>query len=407
MKVALVSLISPVHNEEKINFSLKEIRSKIKESFEVEEISSDSIGKKTFENYDFVLVFVKSGGTENIFLDFYQFLPRPVYLLSTGLYNSLPAAMEILSFIKKQGENGKILHGETEIIKDEIKKLAEYKRIRNQIAASKMGVVGRPSDWLIASEINYEHASHYWGIDFIDIDLQEVELLYNDVNDLEAKKIADRFIKKSLKMVENSRRDVLSAAKLYLVLEKIVNKYQLDALTLRCFDLVEKLNTTGCLALSELNNNGITAGCEGDIPALFTMYFSKLITGNIPFMANPVKIDKDMDEVIFAHCTAATDMTEKYILRSHFETGIGVGVQGIIKEGPATVLKIGGEGLEQYFIAEGEIIENPDSPDVCRTQIKLNLPGSADYLLGDPIGNHHIIIPGHHADKIEEFLGLE
>ncbi|RCW49857.1 MULTISPECIES: fucose isomerase [unclassified Halanaerobium] len=407
MKIALVSLISPVHNEEKINSSLEEISEKIKNSFVVEEVSSDSIDENTFENYDFVLVFVKSGGTENIFLDFYQFLPRPIYLLSTELHNSLPAAMEILSFIKKQGENGKILHGEPENIIDEIKKLAEYKKIRDQIAASKMGVIGCPSDWLIASEINYEHASHHWGTDFIDIDLHEVELLYNDVDDLEAKKTANKFINKSEKMVENSRNDVFSAAKLYLVLKKIVDKYQLDALTLRCFDLVEKLNTTGCLALSELNNEDITAGCEGDIPALFTMYFSKIITGNIPFMANPVKVDKNNDEVIFAHCTAATDMTEKYILRSHFETGMGVGIQGIIKEGPATVLKIGGEGLEQYFIAEGKITENLNSPDACRTQIKLHLPGSADYLLADPIGNHHIIILGHHADKIEEFLGLE
>ncbi|MGM0601966.1 MAG: fucose isomerase [Bacillota bacterium] len=407
MKIALVSLLSPVHDEEAINSSLEEMRLELKNAFTFDEIKAHSIDNDTLDDYDFVLVFVKSGGTENMFLDIYDFLPKPVYLLSTGLHNSLPASMEILSFIKKQGDSGKILHGEPDEVKNEIKKLAEYRKVRDRITESKLGVIGRPSDWLIASEIDYEHASHHWGTDFVDIDLKEVELLYADADDLAAEKIADEFINKAVRMVENSRGDVLAAAKIYLALKQIVNRYNLDALTLRCFDLVKKLNTTGCLALSKLNNEGITAGCEGDIPALFTMHFSSIITGEIPFMANPASIDRQNDEIIFAHCTAATDMTENFILRSHFETGIGVGVQGIIKEGPVTVLKIGGTGLEQYFIAEGEIVENLDSPSACRTQIKVSLPGSTDYLLGDPIGNHHIIIPGHYAEKIEEFLGLE
>ncbi len=168
-----------------------------------------------------------------------------------------------------------------------------------------------------------------------------------------------------------------------------------------------ELNTTGCLALALLNNEGLVSGCEGDIPAAFTMFLAHQLTGVMPFMANPAAIDKNKDEILFAHCTVATDISQDYIIRSHFETGIGVGIQGILEEGPVTVFKIGGAGLEQYFVAEGEIIENMDSPNACRTQLKISLPQSSDYFLNDAIGNHHLIIPGYHADKINEFLGME
>jgi L-fucose isomerase-like protein len=58
-------------------------------------------------------------------------------------------------------------------------------------------------------------------------------------------------------------------------------------------------------------------------------------------------------------------------------------------------------------VAEGEIIANMDSPNACRTQVKISLPQSSDYFLNDAIGNHHLIIPGYHADEINEFLGME
>jgi len=90
-----------------------------------------------------------------------------------------------------------------------------------------------------------------------------------------------------------------------------------------------------------------------------------------------------------------------------FGKGIGIWNSGVLETGPVTVFKIGGAGLEQYFVAQGEIIENLDSPNACRTQLKISLPQSSDYFLNDSIGNHHIIIPGYHADIINEFLGME
>jgi L-fucose isomerase-like protein len=407
MKIALVSIVSEIHDEERINETLKNKYQVLEENFELEEIAADEIPYTDFSEYDLTINFIKSGGSESIFAENVEYLPQPSYLLSTELHNSLPASLEILSFLNQEGLDGKILHGEMEELVTEIEELVEYKLVRDSIAAARIGVIGSPSDWLIGSQVDYEHAAHHWGTEFVDIELEEVYQALESVDSAKAKRISADFLENAAEIVESNEAELVKAAKIYLALKEVIAASDLDALTIRCFDIVMELNTTGCLALALLNNEGLVAGCEGDIPAAFSMFLAHQLTGQMPFMANPAAIDKKKDEILFAHCTVATDISKDYIIRSHFETGIGVGIQGILEEGPVTVFKIGGAGLEQYFVAEGEIIENLDSPNACRTQLKISLPQSSDYFLNDAIGNHHLIIPGNHADKINEFLGME
>jgi L-fucose isomerase-like protein len=407
MKIALVSFLADINDQQKIDQSLSDKYESLNNNFEITEIDAEEVPYHDFSEYDLTINFIKSGGSENKFADVFDYLPRPVYLFAVERYNSLPAALEILSFVKSEDVSAKILHGEMDQINAEIKKLAEYKKVRESITEARIGIIGKPSDWLIGSKVDYEHAGHHWGTQFIDIVMEDFYKIYEKVDEKKAEKKAAELEDAAEKMVENSHEDLVEAAKIYYALKEIIDKYSLDALTLRCFDIVEELNTTGCLALALLNNEGIIAGCEGDIPAVFTMYLAYQLTGEIPFMANPAAVDSKEDNIIFAHCTIATSITDKFILRSHFETGIGVGIQGIVDEGTVTVFKIAGAGLEQYFAAEGRIIDNLDSSTACRTQLKVNLPGGSDYFLNDAAANHHILISGSHTDKINEFLGME
>jgi len=407
MKIALISYLSEISNRERIDSTLTDVYQSLNSNFEITEIDAESVPYHDFSGYDLSLNFIKSGGSENSFAEVYSYLDKPVYLLATALHNSLPAALEILSYVNAKGQTAEILHGEMDEIIPKLKKLAEYKSVRDSIADARIGVIGRPSDWLIGSWVDYEHAEHHWGTEFVDIKLDELYRTLDDIDSLKAEQTADELIDSAEEMVENSREELIQALEIYYGLKKLIKKNELTAITLRCFDIVQQLNNTGCLALSMLNNEGIIAGCEGDIPAVFTMYMAYKLTGQVPFMANPASIDSKKDEILFAHCTVATDIAESYKLRSHFETGIGVGIQGIMEKGPVTVFKIGGEGLEQYFAAEGQITENMNSENACRTQIKVDLPASSDYFLNDSIGNHHILIPGNHSKVINEFLGME
>ena len=110
--------------------------------------------------------------------------------------------------------------------------------------------------------------------------------------------------------------------------------------------------------------------------------------------------------VVFAHCTIPLNMVESYELDTHFESGIGVGIRGFMKKGPVTVFKLAPDA-SRFFAEEGELVENLSESNLCRTQqkIRFNDKEATKYFLTNPIGNHHIIIPGHWKKILVELLG--
>lgn len=401
MELGLITIVSALHDLTSIENSHYELISNLRRNYSVRFITPAEA-----EHVDIPLVFVASGGTEEMFRNIYDELPQPILLLTDGLHNSLAASLEIQSWIKSVGGASQILHGKPEYLKKRIEALCHIASVYDKIRKSNIGIVGFPSSWLISSDVNYAEAKRKWGVNYRNIELSEVTDILKTVSYDEAVTIADKFINSSSGMEEPTREEVIDASKIYLAVKELCKKNRLDAMALKCFDVLERHNTSGCLALSLLNDEGIISTCEGDSQSVFTMYLGKLLTGQAPFMSNPSLIDHETNEVIFAHCTVATSITEKYIIRNHFESLKSVGIQGIIKEGPVTVLKCGGTGLDKYFLSKGEILENLNNPNMCRTQLRIKLDESVDYFFKNPIANHHIIIPGDHTEIIEEFMDI-
>jgi L-fucose isomerase-like protein len=208
-------------------------------------------------------------------------------------------------------------------------------------------------------------------------------------------------------MIEPNDEDLFKAMRLYESVKAVCMNHHLDAFTLNCFDLIPMTKTTGCLALALLNQEGIPAGCEGDIQTLLTMMAVRSATGEPCFMANPSKIiDNGRHEMIFAHCTIAPSMTYKYYIRSHFETSMGVAIEGILHHCDMTIVKCGGKKMDRYFISNAALMECTDNRNMCRTQMHVKLEEPIDYFLNSPIGNHHVIVKGNHKDSIEWMLKM-
>jgi L-fucose isomerase-like protein len=200
---------------------------------------------------------------------------------------------------------------------------------------------------------------------------------------------------------EPSDTDMLEAAKAYLAIKRICQEESLDAMTIRCFDIVKACGTTSCMALALLNDEGIVAGCEGDMQTLMSMYLAKRLCGEVAFMANPSQLTDKTS--MLAHCTIPLTMCNETVVRSHFESGIGVAIQGVLPLTDYTLFKWGGPKLDRYFVTEAQAIEAPYSNHFCRTQITLDV-NLKPYLLQHSIGNHHVIIRGTHADAIRRFM---
>ena len=349
---------------------------------------------------------IATGGVENLFKRLWEAIdvemmcsphrPKTVTMIADGRNNSLAASLEILTYLGNIGVEGKILHGTNE---DIISTLVETWHAAS--LQGRIGLFGPPSDWLIASGVDRDYLCQHYGIETIDIDLQRVIDGIKAVPQTEAEKVAQSMVNRAKAVKEPSDADMMEAAKAYLAIRKICQEEHLDAMTIRCFDIVKACGTTSCLALALLNDEGIVAGCEGDIQTLLSMFLAKRLCGEVAFMANPSQLtDKSS---MLAHCTIPLTMCDEIVVRTHFESGIGVAIQRLLPLTDYTLFKWGGPQLDRYYVTEAKTIETPYSNHFCRTQITLNV-NLKPYLLQHSIGNHHVIIRGRHADEIRRFM---
>ncbi len=395
MKIGIISFNSSFADAEMLDKTLRpfveEIEKKAGCSFV--EVKGDDL-----DQYDMVISFVKTGGTENLFKEVYKKIGAPYVILSTDNSNSLAASMEILSFLKQNGLKGEILHGNPDYIATRIKILYKVVKARKKLRGARFGIVGKPSDWLIASDVDYEGLYDKAGIELVDITIKELKHEINNKHKYENKYVND------LKGKKFDEKEIEDALYIYGALKFLTEKYNLSGLTLRCFDLLgDDIHNTGCLALSILNGEGIPAGCEGDIPALISMAILHYLTDNPVFMANPSKIDVEQNKIVFAHCTLPINMPESYELDTHFESGIGVALRGKISLGDATVFKASGD-LESYFVSGCEIQRNLSQNNLCRSQIELLMNKDVNYFLRESIGNHHLIVNGDYTALVDEIF---
>ena len=362
-----------------------------------EEFTKVSLEKYLSE--DFALLYVASGGSEGYFLEiFEQLKSRYCYILTSGETNSLAASMEILSFLNKNGGTGEILHGDIEEIAAKIKVLLKAHKAKASLRGKNIGCIGKPSDWLIASNYCEKAMMEKLGLGFVDISMEEMLAEY------EKKSYPDNEHEQMFKGMGYDEAELEKALYVYGALERLVEKYNLCGVSIRCFDLLDTVFTTGCIGLSILNNKGIYGGCEGDVPVLLSMAILGAITGEDMFLCNANKFDTKEGTATFAHCTIPTTMLKNFTLNTHFESNIGVAVQGTFDEFDCTIFKCEGD-LSRYHAQEGHLKPIPFSKMLCRTQCKVELDDFS-YFLTKPINNHHLICRGKHAEAVEAFFRI-
>lgn len=348
---------------------------------------------------------LETGGTENSFKDIYKKYEPPYLLLVSMRNNSLPAALEIASFLNDEGLANRIIAGKAEKMAETLlapeRARASLPRVAIRpdgvLRGMRLGVIGRPSDWLIASSVNKDDAERVFGARLIDVPYDEF------LGEIGRKKYESTPLVEKIRERFRGFRKLEQAFHIYGALKRIAKRYALDGFTLRCFDLLGIYENTACLAFSIINSEGGIAGCEGDVPALLTMALVRRALGLPSFMANPSLLDFRKDTLVVAHCTAPLEMCRRYTLMTHFESGLGVAVKGRLPLGDVTILKID-RSLDECLLFEGEIVRRPESLFYCRTQIEIAAKVDFSRLLATPFGNHLVVVEGRHASALGKLL---
>lgn len=353
-----------------------------------------------------LVILVATGGTEQSVAEIIKNFTLPVLMIAPNQKNAVAASLEIYSVYKhKKNILLKYVNSplQLEIVLNDFIDAANA--IYN-INKAKIGAIGSASDWLLTSKDldsfgNFNTELKYLSTDSL-IDLvKETEESEENVQSFTAKLL------EYSKNGEISEGDIKQSGKVYSALKKISSRLNLQAVTVRCFDLLP-YKYTACMGLSFLNDEGITGGCEGDLHATFSMMIANLITGEPAWMANPSSIDFDENCITVAHCSTPLKMlVPKTIeLHTHMESDLSVAVSGKLQKTEVTIFRTGGN-FDKMLIATGKIIaSNMGDANLCRTQAIIKLDGDVSEWLDNSLGNHQVIVYGNISEKLKVFCRL-
>lgn len=215
-------------------------------------------------------------------------------------------------------------------------------------------------------------------------------------------------------------------AKLGVVLDELIEEFDLHAVALRCWNEFQlKYGIAPCLVLGELNERGIAASCELDVTNAVMMRAEGL-AADCPVMLLDVNNNYGdaEDKIVFFHCGPAPaslmkgkgKIEEHLMFRKTYGEGSGVGInKGKLMTGAVTVGSFKTEnGNLCAFVTEGKLTDDPLQDEFfgCGTVFKkMNAGAMLDYMAKNGYRHHVCITKGDWAESIieafDKYLGFK
>ncbi|NJE84757.1 hypothetical protein E3E23_02735 [Thermococcus sp. CX2] len=398
MKVGVVFGISELANPKDFEKKASKFITELAKEFDVVGgffVSSrrdfrEAKGEVDFNGVDAIVLYPLTGGTENALKEFAVYR-RPIIIYGDTFNNSIAAGIELREYFRDRLVPSTLVKDFNEL-KAALLGYEDMGETLDKSLKMRLGIIGRISPWLINEKFELPYTS---------ISLKKFYEYYEATTDAEGWKVVEEIVAKAREIKEPQREDLVKAGRIYIAIKRILEDYHLDGFTIGCFDLIMKIKATPCLALAMFNAEGIPAACEGELNALLGMAIVRRFFNKPAFMGNIA--DYGDDYIILAHCTAP--LIGGYIIRSHFESGMGVGVEVELPKGKASLLKIRGR---KAVVASVEVVGRERSEHRCRTQMKLRIEEARDFIDGT-LGNHHLLVyvdSEELADLLSE-LGFE
>jgi L-fucose isomerase-like protein len=325
-------------------------------------------------------------------------------ILTHESMNSLPAALEALASLG-QSHGTAMTFGQNNAELAKVRRFVTAARALDRMRSHTIGLVGGPSSWLTYSLPDEKSLEGRLGIKILTIPMQEFDGAYERARKPLVTKLAKEARSKAPSDTEITEEDFDKSARMCVALRELLERHELTSLSVRCFDFIGKYGATGCYAVSFLNERGVVAGCEGDIPATVAMITLSEVTGSPTFLANPTYIRGH--RLMLAHCTIAPKLTKGYRYRTHFESGLGVAISGALKDGERVTVARYDREYSILRAGEGRIIKGDAwSEELCRTQAEIEMDGDAEIIKENPIGNHIVMTYGNHVSSLRELAAL-
>jgi len=309
-----------------------------------------------------------------------------------------------------------VVHPLTDAFTQNLKDFAAICRVVNGMKRFSVGCIGARTTAFKTVRFD-EIALQKYGITVESFDLSE--LIYTVQN---MKSDDEKVLKKIERLkdytdcskVPGTNMDTL--AKAAVAIDDYIEAYQLDALTLRCWNELETiLRICPCVLLSELNDRGIVASCEIDMCSAISMRAMNLASEEAAAVLDwNNNYGDDENKVILFHCgpVAQSLMTEKGAVTEHKmfgkgDPGSGWGSnEGRIRAFPTTISNCQTkDGKIVIYASEARFTEDPIEAEYFGCAGVAKIPNLQDKLMTLARGGfkHHTAIGvGHMKDILKE-----
>ena len=189
-----------------------------------------------------------------------------------------------------------------------------------------------------------------------------------------AHKRADAYLAQPGTTLETERKFVDNAFLLEQLFRNLMKKADCRAMTINsCMGTIMPLaETSACLPLSTLNDDGYMAFCESDFVVIPSGILLRNISGRPHFMNDPTYPHDGI--ITLAHCTGPRKMDGKTVeparIMTHFESDYGAAPKVEMRKGQITTNIAPDFKAERWMGLRGEIVDAPFLP-ICRDQIDI------------------------------------
>jgi hypothetical protein len=218
------------------------------------------------------------------------------------------------------------------------------------------------------------------------------------------KKWAEKYLSLPKTSLHTDKQFVFNGFLLYSIFNDYLSDYDTNAFTIKqCMGTVMPLSeTTACLPLSLLNDEGKMAFCESDfnvIPSGLLLYY---LSHKPVFLNDPTYPHHGI--VTAAHCTAPRRMDGKnYALAkvvTHFESDYGATPKVELPIDSKITMICPDCSQKEWLGFTGSVEDNPFF-DICRSQYDIKIDGNWKKLLSDHRGFHWMMACGNYVQEME------
>ena len=208
--------------------------------------------------------------------------------------------------------------------------------------------------------------------------------------------------------LQTDKQFLVNAFLLYDIFKDLLTEAETNIFTIKeCMSTVIPMSeTTACLPLSLLNDEGLVAFCESDFNVIPSGILLHYLAGKPVFLNDPTYPHAGI--VTAAHCTAPRRMDgQNYALAkivTHYESDYGATPKVELPIGTKITMICPDSGQIEWLGFTGTIEKNPFY-DICRSQYDIQIDGNWEKLLRDHRGFHWMMACGDYMQEMSYACG--